>query len=89
VITFLHLAALVGTTLIVVRGALFEPLQRRWALFRCGQCSGWWVGAAAGAGGLVSVGHTRVVDALVVGGATSVLSLVTDAVLLKLLGDPH
>jgi len=82
--------ALVGTTLILVRGTVFRPLQRLWpALFWCAQCSGMWVGMAAGASGLVRVGHGRVLDALVVGAATSFLSLLADAVLLRLLGDPR
>ena len=81
--------ALIGLTLIVVRGTIFKPLQKLWpALFQCGQCTGMWVGAAAGASGVVSIGHGRVLDAVLVGGATSFLSLLADAVLLKLLGDP-
>jgi hypothetical protein len=89
VIDLLHGAALVGTTLILVRGTIFQPLQRRWpALFQCSQCTGMWVGMAAGASGVVVGGHGPAVDALVVGAATSCLSLVVDAVLLKLLGDP-
>ena len=81
--------ALVGLTLIVVRGTIFGPLQRLWpTLFKCAHCTGVWVGAAAGASGVVSIGHGRVLDAILVGGATSFLSLLADAVLLKLLGDP-
>lgn len=83
--------ALVGLTLIVVRGTLFRPLQRLWpALFQCAQCSGMWVGMAAGASGLIptAAGHGRVLDALIVGAATSFLSLLADGVLLRLLGDP-
>ena len=84
------LLALVGTTLIVVRGTIFRPLQRLWpALFQCSQCAGTWVGAAAGASGLVTTGHGRILDAAVVGTATSFLSLLADAVLLRLLGDPE
>jgi hypothetical protein len=84
------LIALVGATLIVVRGAIFGPLQRLYPpLFRCCQCAGFWVGVAAGATGLASAGHGRTLDALVVGCATSFLSLAADAVLLKLLGDPE
>jgi hypothetical protein len=84
------LIALVGATLIVVRGAIFGPLQRLYPpLFRCCQCAGFWMGAAAGATGLASAGHGRALDALAVGCATSFLSLAADAVLLKLLGDPE
>jgi hypothetical protein len=86
----LLLLALVGTTLIVVRGTIFRPLQRLWpALFQCAQCSGTWVGMAAGASGVVSIGRGRFLDAAVVGAATSFLSLLADAVLLHLLGDPN
>ena len=82
--------ALVGLTLLLVRGTIFRSLQRRWpALFQCSQCAGMWVGLAAGAGGIVSAGHGRAVDAVLAGAATSVLSLAADAVLLKLLGDPN
>lgn len=89
-ISFLLVSALVGATLIVVRGAIFEPLQAFYPpLFRCCQCTGFWIGAAAGAIGLVSVGHGRVLDVLVGGCAASFLSLVADGVLLKLLGDPE
>jgi hypothetical protein len=86
---FLLLSSLVGATLIVVRGTIFSPLQERFpALFGCSQCFGTWVGIAGGASGLVTTGHGRVVDALVVGCATSFLAMVADALLLTLLGDP-
>lgn len=81
--------ALIGLTLIIARGTIFAPLQRLWpALFQCAQCTGMWVGMAAGASGVVSTGHGRLLDAIIVGGAASFLSLLADAVLLKLLGDP-
>jgi hypothetical protein len=84
---FLLVSALVGATLIVATSTLFRPLQRLYPpLFRCCQCTGFWVGAAAGAGGLVTVDRGRVLDALVVGCATSILSLLVDGVLLLLLG---
>jgi hypothetical protein len=86
---FLLICALVGMTLIIVRGTIFKPVQRLWpALFQCSQCVGTWTGVAAGAGGLVTIGHGRVLDAFVVGAATSFLSMLADAVLLTLLGDP-
>lgn len=37
----------------------------------------------------MTIGHGRVLDAFVVGAATSFLSLLADAVLLRLLGDPN
>ena len=86
---FLLLSACIGATLIVVRGTIFSPLQERFpSLLGCSQCTGTWVGAAAGAAGLVTTGHGRVVDALVVGSATSFLAMAADGVLLYLLGDP-
>lgn len=85
----LLILALVGTTLIVVRGTIAAPLRKLWpALLGCAQCAGWWVGAAAGASGVISTGHGRLLDAVIAGGAASVASLITDALLLKLLGDP-
>ena len=81
--------ALVGATLIVVRGTIFAPVRKLWpALLGCAQCAGFWVGAAAGASGIVSTGHGRVLDAVIVGASTSFLSLLADGVLLHLLGDP-
>ena len=85
---FLLISALVGATLIVVRGTIFQPLQRRWpALFGCSQCFGTWVGFAAGGSGVVSVGCGRAIDACIVGAATSFLAMAVDAVFLKLLGE--
>jgi hypothetical protein len=81
--------ALIGLTLILVRGSIFGPLQRRWpAFFRCAQCAGMWVGMAAGAAGLTPSGRGPLLDAFIVGATTSFLSLLADAILLKLLGDP-
>jgi len=81
--------ALIGATLLVVRSVVFGPLRRFWpALFSCAQCVGTWVGLAAGATGIVTTGHGRVLDAIIIGAATSFLSLLADATLLKLLGDP-
>ena len=86
----LLLSALVGATLIVVRGTICRPIRQLWpALFQCSQCTGAWVGVAAGASGIVTVGQGRAIDAIVVGAATSFLAMVADAVLLKLLGDPE
>lgn len=85
----LLLAALIGATLIVVRGTVLRRVRALWpALLECSQCTGTWVGIAAGATGIVSVGQGRVIDAIVVGSATSFLAMVADAILLHLLGDP-
>jgi hypothetical protein len=85
----IHIAALIGTTIIIVRSTLFRPIQKLWpALFQCSQCTGVWVGAAAGGCGIIQIGHGPLLDALMVGAATSFLATLADAVLLKLLGDP-
>lgn len=82
--------ALVGVTLIIVRGTIFVGLRKLSpSLLDCTQCTGTWVGIAAGATGVASLGHGPVLDALLVGGAVSVLSMLTDGILMKLLGDPH
>lgn len=82
--------ALIGATLIITRSTIARPLQRLWPpLFQCSQCSGFWVGAVAGASGIVQLSHGRVLDAFLAGAATSFLSLLADAVLLRLLGDPN
>lgn len=82
--------ALVGITLIIVRGTIFTGLRKLFPpLLDCTQCTGTWVGIAAGASGVASMGYGRPLDALLVGGAVSVLALLADAVLVKLLGDPH
>jgi len=86
---FLLLSALVGATLIASRSTLFWPVQNIYPpLFGCSQCVGFWVGAAAGVGGLIMTGRGRIVDAVVVGSATSFLAMAADGVLLYLLGDP-
>ena len=87
--SILLLSALIGATLIIVRGTNLRRVRALWpALLGCCQCTGTWVGFVAGASGVVSVGQGRVVDAIVVGAATSFLALMADAVLMKLLGDP-
>jgi hypothetical protein len=48
-----------------------------------------WVGMAAGAMGTPQEEGGRVASAIIVGAATSLLSLLTDAVLLRLLGEPE
>jgi hypothetical protein len=86
---FLTITALIGTTLIVVRSTVFAQIQKLWpALFRCSQCTGVWIGAMAGGSGAVPTGHGHVLDAIIVGSATSFLSMSADAVLLYLLGNP-
>jgi hypothetical protein len=86
----MHWVALVGLTLLIVRGTILAPVRRLYpALLECSQCTGTWVGIVAGASGILPMGHGRVIDAVLVGAATSVLSLLADATLLKLLGDPH
>ncbi len=79
--------ALIGLTLIVSRGTIFLPIQKRWPAFKCAQCTGMWTGAAAGVSGIVTTGHGRILDAVIVGCATSFMSLAANAVLIRLLDD--
>lgn len=83
------LLGLVGTTLLIVRSVVFNRIRRVWpAMLGCAQCAGTWVGAAAGASGIVQIGHGRALDAVIVGAATSFTAMLADAILLNLLGDP-
>lgn len=84
---FLLVSALIGTTLLIVRSTIFAPVRRLWpALLGCAQCCGFWVGI--GASWLIPTGHAWLLNTVIVGAATSFLSLLADAVLLTLLGDP-
>lgn len=84
------LLAAVGATLIIVCSTVFKPVQRLWpALFRCAQCSGWWVGVAVGASGIAPVtGHGWLLDAIFFGAANSGASFFAYALLLTMLGAP-
>lgn len=85
----LTLLALVGITLIVVRGTILRRVRKIWPTFLgCSQCVGTWVGCAAGATGLITIGRP-ILDAIVAGAVTSLLAMFADAVLLHLLGDPE
>lgn len=80
--------ALIGLTLIIVRSLIFAPVRKLWpGLLGCAQCTGMWVGMAAGAIGVVDLGHRIALNTLLVGASTSLLSLIVDAVLLRLLED--
>jgi hypothetical protein len=85
-----ELLALIGITLIVVRGTIFAPIRKLWpALLGCSQCAGVWVGVIAGAIGLMPLGHGRLQDTLLLGAATSFSAMLADAILLRLLGAPE
>lgn len=79
--SFVALIGLVGVTLIISRGTIFAWLQRRVAAVKCPQCVGMWVGIAGGAYGLVQTGYGRIIDAFIVGGATSFLALLFGVIL--------
>lgn len=82
--------ALVGATLIAVRGSIFRPVRKLLpALFGCSRCLGMWVGLIAGAAGIVQSGHHPAINAIFTGTATSCASILVDAVLLNLLGEPE
>jgi hypothetical protein len=86
----LLLSALIGATLIVTRSTIFAPVRRLYPpLLSCSQCAGTWVGALAGGTGVVSVGRGPLIDAIVVGAATSFLALAADAAFVHVLGDPE
>ena len=86
----LALLAVVGMTLIVVRGVILQPVRRIWpTLFGCSQCVGWWVGVGFGTSGVAATGYGIAADVLIIGSSGSFLSLLADAVLLRLLGDPN
>ena len=86
----MHYIALIGVTLILVRGTIFARFQALYPpLTRCAQCTGFWVGAAAGMAQTVSMGQGRLIDAILVGAANSFLALAAEGLLLKLLGDPE
>lgn len=83
----LHIAGLIGATLIITSSTLFSPIRRLWpALLACPQCVGLWIGAAAGSSGIVYAGHGALIDAVVVGSATSFLAQLADALLTRWLG---
>lgn len=85
---FLLVCALVGATLIVVRGTIFRRLRLIYPpLLRCSQCTGFWVGAAAGLRQVVSLGQGRLLDAFLVGCATSILAFIVDGVMINLVGE--
>jgi hypothetical protein len=84
------LAALIGATLIVVRGTILSRLRKVWPqFFECSQCVGFWIGALAGGTSIVgSFERGWWFDALALGCAVSVVSMGTDIVLLKLADGP-
>lgn len=86
----LLVSALIGTTLIVVRSTIFRPVRRFFSIefLRCSQCVGLWIGVFASLGGLLPMGHGRLLDAVIVGTANSFLALLSDALLIHFLGDP-
>jgi len=85
---FVTFMALVGATILVTQARIVAPLRRLAPkFFGCAQCVGTWIGFAGGGSGLLPLGHGRVIDAILVGFATSVLSLLVAGVLLILLGE--
>ena len=87
--SFLLVSALIGATLLVTRSAILHPVRRLFpALLGCSQCTGFWIGGAAGGSGVVVLGRGPLLGAILVGAAISLLALLADGVLLRLLGDP-
>lgn len=90
--------ALVGATIIITRGTIFSRVQKFWPhFFTCSLCVGFWIGAvsmlALRHGSGASAGHSltwwAIADFFLDGATVALLSLASDAVLLKLLGDPE
>ena len=70
---------LVGVTLAIVRGSIFEPLRRWLALARCARCSGWWVGlVGAAAVERFGVSYERAAAWVLVAGAVSLTATAAD-----------
>lgn len=81
--------ALVGVTILLVRGAIFQRARSVWpGLFGCSLCLGFWVGIAWGVATVVLI-HRAWSWALLDGPTVAICAVLVDAVLLKLLGDPH
>ena len=81
--------ALVGLTLLVTGSAILAPVRRLWPKpLSCAQCVGTWVGAAAGATGVLPFGYGRLPDAILAGAALSYIALFAHAVLIYFLGEP-
>ena len=85
--------ALVGATIALVRGALFRRVRAIATPLGCAQCTGFWVGVAGTALLPTRTGlelySVRVGDGLVSGLGVSLLALVADALLVRLLGEPE
>jgi hypothetical protein len=82
------IVALVGVTIIVVRGRIFSWLQGLYRpLFGCSLCVGWWVGALWSLARHAST-LSHVCCAVLDGATVALAALLVDAVLLRLLGDP-
>lgn len=89
-IDLIHLLGLVGITLIVARGALLRPVRRLAPkLFGCPQCVGWHVGfwMTGIQAFLTGVLPGVLLHAILVGGAVSLLSGLSDGVLQHFFGE--
>jgi hypothetical protein len=82
----MRLLALVGLTLVVVRGSLFARVRSVWpSLFGCAMCSGFWVGALGTTGFAIALREYRgsvalSADAVTFGGAVSLCATAADFV---------
>jgi hypothetical protein len=70
--------ALVGATLVIVRGSIFKGLRARVKFLACAQCSGWWIGALGAQVYPSADLATRVRETLIMAFVTSVLAMTTD-----------
>lgn len=80
--------ALVGATLVVVRGSIFKALRARVKFLACAQCSGWWIGALGAQVYPAADLATRVRETLIMAFATSVLAMTVDILHSHFAGEP-
>lgn len=83
----IRVLALIGATLIVTQSAIFRPIRRRLSVLKCNQCVGFWVGVIGGTCGFVSADSGRILDAMFVGCAASLLSHLAGGATIALLGE--
>jgi hypothetical protein len=76
----MQLLALVGFTIIVVRGSLIAPLRRLWpSMLSCATCSGFWIGALGSS--LFSLPLFRLEGAVIAAGVVSLGATFADFLL--------
>jgi len=85
--TLIRVLALIGATLIVTQSTIFRSVRRRLSVLKCNQCVGFWIGVIGGACNIVSADSGRILDAMFVGCAVSLMSHLAGGVTVALLGE--